>query len=165
MHGKRTGDTLALPAAKAKAVPGMPLSEVDALASSVAERVGKSLTPGLHDLSERVDSHDKELAEVKRIATAAREEVATLASRPPPTTTTTTAAGAAASARGIPSELDPLKFVVGSFADLSRRDTLTRMRRELMETIGKTDAITKIEAPKHGKVAFVWFKMSDLGRE
>eukprot|EP00971_Amphidinium_carterae_P280031 5558913-Amphidinium_carterae.1 len=181
MHGKRTGDTLALPAAKAKTVPGMPLSEVDALASSVAERVGKSLSDEIaklgtqmhsmserlvhkmDDLSERVDSHDKELAEVKRIATAAREEVATLASRPPPTTTTTTTTAGAAAA--LSSELDPLKFVVGSFADLSRRDTLTRMTRELMETLGKAEAITKIEAPKRGKVAFVWFKLSDLGRE
>eukprot|EP00971_Amphidinium_carterae_P295100 5859904-Amphidinium_carterae.2 len=182
--GKRTSDTtLALPsAAKAKppaALPVTPLSDVEAIASSVAKRVGDALgseiaklgiemhsmsdrlVSKIDGLNERVDKHDRELAEVKRIAEAARAEVNAFASRPQ----TATAAAAAGTARATDFEFDPLKYVFGTFEELSRRDALVRKTRELLQSIGKGDTFSKIEAPKHGRVSFVWFKETSVAKE
>eukprot|EP00971_Amphidinium_carterae_P351695 6492232-Amphidinium_carterae.2 len=179
MTDKRKESTLAIPSgAKAKpSIPCVPMSDVDAISQAVSASVsaslngqlsslslevtkmGEKLTGKIEDLGGRVDSqqrqldkHDKELAELRRLAEA--QASARSATNPAPMSSSNLASGA---------PQDERKFVVGSWEHLSRRDLLIERGRKLLLDNEQEGLFTDIQAPKRGQVIFVWFKEHSHG--
>eukprot|EP00971_Amphidinium_carterae_P309472 6149954-Amphidinium_carterae.3 len=185
---KRPGDTLAVPApAKAKTpttpalTPALPAGEIRAISDAVSANVTSALEAQLARLGEQVnglkvglskeieslgekvegqqeqlDRHEKELLEVKKIAESARD-----AARQHPThfPQNATSGSANQNSRTSPVEtVDDRKFVLGSWEEMSRRDNLVARARELLTELGVLAHCDDIQAPKRGKVVFLWWR-------